>query len=178
MEELMPQLSSYLIGTVGLLLLLAASAGLTVLRPRLNPEIGGSARFCLIVVLSVLAQAAHFIEEFLTRFFVRFPEVFGLQPWSETFFVSFNVVWLGLWVLALVGVRAGIIIAVLPLWFLGLAMVLNVLAHPVLALIAGGYFPGLLTAPLVGALGLLLVRELVRVTTPAKTTQKYGAGKI
>jgi hypothetical protein len=45
-------------------------------------------------------------------------------------------------------------------------MVLNLLAHPMLALRTGGYFPGLLTAPLVGVLGILTIGELVRVTAP------------
>jgi hypothetical protein len=121
----MPQLPSYATGTVGLALLLAVSAVLTAQRPVLNAEIRESRRFAAIAVLSILAPAAHFVEELLTRFFVRFPEALGLRPWSETFFVSFNVTWIALWVLALVGVRAGHAFATLPLWFLGLAMVLN-----------------------------------------------------
>ena len=162
----MPQLSSYLTGTVGLLALLVASVVLTAFRPQLDPEVRASTRFFTIVVLSILGQCFHFIEELQSRFFIRFPETLGLQPWSETFFVSFNVTWLGLWVMALLGVRAGLVIAACPLWFLGLAMVVNLLAHPLLALGAGGYFPGLLTTPLVGVLGILLIRELVRVTAP------------
>ena len=69
---------------------------------------------------------------------------------SETAFVWFNLTWLGIWGIALFAARAGFVIAVCPLWFLGLGMVLNLLAHPVLALSVGGYFPGLSTAPLVG----------------------------
>jgi len=48
---------------------------------------------------------------------------------------------LAIWVLALFAARAGLVIALFPLWFLGLGMVLNLLAHPILALRAGGYFP-------------------------------------
>ena len=40
----------------------------------------------------------------------------------------------------------------------------NGLAHPLLAIRAGGYFPGLATAPLVGVVGVMLFRRLLRIT--------------
>jgi hypothetical protein len=147
-----------------------ASVILTVIRPRLRPEVRRSARFFIVVGLTILAQCVHFLEEFRSHFFIRFPEAFGLQPFTETVFVSFNLTWLAIWVIALFAVRKGLVIAVCPIWFLGLAMVLNFLAHPILALRSGGYFPGLLTAPLVGVLGVLLIGELVRVTAPEIAT--------
>ena len=55
-------------------------------------------------------------------------------------------------------------VALFPLWFLGIASVANGLIHPLLALNAGGYFPGLVTSPLVGAVGALLLARLSRVT--------------
>ena len=143
-----------------------ASVILTVIRPHLRPKVRRSARFFIIVGLAILTQCVHFLEEFRSHFFIRFPEAFGLQPVTETVFVSFNLTWLAIWVIALLAVRGGLVIAVCPLWFLGLAMVLNLLAHPILALRSGGYFPGLLTAPLVGVFGVLLIRELVRATAP------------
>ena len=143
-----------------------ASVILTVIRPHLKPEVRRSARFFIVVALTILAQCVHFLEEFRSHFFIRFPEAFGLQPFTETVFDSFNLTWLAIWVIALFAVRAGLVIAVCPLWFLGLAMILNFLAHPILALRFGGYFPGLLTAPLVGVLGILLIREMVRITAP------------
>ena len=42
-------------------------------------------------------------------------------------------------------------------WFLAIASALNGIAHPVLSMMGGGYFPGLLTSPLVGILGTLRV---------------------
>ena len=56
-------------------------------------------------------------------------------------------------------------VALFPLWFLGVAGVANGLFHPLLALDAGGYFPGLVTSLLVAAVGLLLLAQLARVTT-------------
>lgn len=44
---------------------------------------------------------------------------------------------------------------------------MNGVAHPLLALSVGGYFPGLYTSPLVLLLGAALCRELVRATERA-----------
>jgi len=162
----MSRFSSYLPSTIALGIPMLASVALTVARPRLRPEAKTSARFLVILGLTILVQAVHFLEELRSEFFVRFPETFGLQPFGASFFVWFNVAWLVIWVLAVVAVRAGLAVATCPLWFLGLAMVLNFVAHPLLALLAGGYFPGLLTAPLLGALGALVLHELRLVTAP------------
>lgn len=162
----MSQPSSYLPSIVVLAPLLIAAVVLTAIRPRLRPEVRVSSRFLVVVGLTIGAQSLHFLEELRFDLFSRFPQVFGLEPVSESSFVSINVTALATWVLSLFAVRAGLVIAVFPLWFLGLAMVLNVLLHPILALRAGGYFPGLLTAPLVGVLGVLSLRQLARVTAP------------
>lgn len=166
----MPQLSSYLPSFLALFMLLIASVVLTVVRPRLRPEVKASTRFLAVVGLTILGQCLHFFEEWRSRLYIRLPETFDLQPLTESLFVSFNVTWLAIWVISLLAVRAGLVIALCPLWFLGLAMVFNLFAHPLLALVDGGYFPGLVTAPLVGVLGILAIRELVRVTAPEAAT--------
>jgi hypothetical protein len=79
-------------------------------------------------------------------------------------FVSFNLAWLGIWALSAWGLARRHQVALFPLWFLGIASVANGLAHPLLALNAGGYFPGLATSPLVAAVGALLLVRLSRVT--------------
>jgi hypothetical protein len=90
-----------------------------------------------------------------------------LPPWSTAFFVSFNLAWLALWVLSVFGLRAGYRPAFFPLWFLALAMIANGVAHPLLSMVAGGYFPGLISSPAVGVVGALLLSRLRRVTAPA-----------
>lgn len=146
--------------------LLLASVVLTVLRPHLRPDVRRSTRFFAVVGATILIQALHFFEEWRSGFFIEFPEIFGLPPMSETVFVWFNLTWLVIWAVALFASRAGFVIALCPLWFLGLGMALNLVAHPALALSVGGYFPGLLTAPLVGVLGILVIGELVKATAP------------
>jgi len=43
-------------------------------------------------------------------------------------------------------------------------MIVNGVGHPLWALRAGGYFPGLLTAPPVAIAGLVVLRRLLAVT--------------
>ena len=115
-------------------------------------------------LITVLVQATHFAEELVTGFHERFPALFGLAPMPLRFFVAFNVAWLAIWGLAVWGLAARRRAALFPLWFLGIAGVVNGFAHPSLSVFAGGYFPGLLTSPAIGVLGFLLLRRLLRVT--------------
>jgi hypothetical protein len=89
----------------------------------------------------------------------------GLSPWSLRFFVTFNLFWLAVWGLSLWGLKARWQAALFPLWFLGLGCLVNGLAHPAFSLRTGGYFPGLFTSPLVGLVGIFLLRRLSVITT-------------
>lgn len=117
-----------------------------------------------LAVVAVLAQAAHFTEELTTGFHERFPAVFGLAAMSLGFFVAFNVAWLVIWSLSAWGLAAQRRSALFPLWFLGIACTVNGVAHPALSVLAGTYFPGVASSPVVGFLGVLLLRRLLVVT--------------
>ena len=158
-------MSTYLNGTLGLAVLFALAIVLTIARPNITRETGVLRRASITIIATLAAQVLHFAEELGTQFYVRFPVELGLQPWSKRFFVVFNVVWLAVWVASLLAVRARLVPALVPLWFLGLAMALNGVAHPVLALRAGGYFPGLATTPIVALGGGILLYQLFRVTS-------------
>jgi hypothetical protein len=157
-------LRSILLGTAGLGVAALAALVLTLVRGGPSAgraELRAAARLAALVVL---VQAAHFGEELVTGFQRHFPEALGLAPWPAAFFVPFNLFWLAVWALACRRLAAGSRLALLVLWFLGLAAVANGVAHPLLAARAGGYFPGLVTAPLLGVAGLLLLRRLASVT--------------
>ena len=79
-------------------------------------------------------------------------------------FVSVNLVALAVWVLSVPALKARVSAALFPLWFLAVASVSNALLHPALAIATGGYFPGVLTSPVVGLAGLFLLRGLARIT--------------
>jgi hypothetical protein len=156
---------SELVGTAGLTVAAIAAALLTVLRVPVAAPVDERRRTTMLFCLGLLFQSLHFAEEFATRFFDRFPPVLGLSPWSPTFFVIFNLCWIGIWICAAFGLQAGYRSAFFPVWFFAIAAITNGLAHPILSLRVGGYFPGLLTAPLLGVVGILLWSRLIAATT-------------
>ncbi len=123
-----------------------------------------------IAVVAIIAQAAHFTEELLTGLHERFPALFGLGPMSLGFFVSFNIAWLVVWSLCAWSLAARHRAALFPLWFLSIGCIANGIAHPSLSAFVGGYFPGLVTSPVVGTLGVLLLRRLLLVTHAADSS--------
>ena len=160
----MPQPSSLTPTIIALAFPAAAAVILTALRPRLRPDLRVGRRLSLVVGLTITGQVLHFAEELNTRLYVEFPAIFGLPPVPASVFIWANLVMLAIWLASLFAVRGGIVIGLLPLWFLGFCMLLNLFLHPYLALRAGDYFSGVLTAPIVGLLGIFTLRELVRVT--------------
>jgi len=119
-----------------------------------------------LFVLGLGCQMAHFAEEYATEFYRRFPETLGLAPWSSAFFVIFNVSWFVIWGWAAFGLREGYRAAYFPVWFFAITATANAFAHPLLALRARGYFPGLITSPILGLVGVWLFVGLVRLTEP------------
>jgi hypothetical protein len=152
-------LRSILLGLIPLQVILIMALGLAVVRP---PRADTTARDRLIALflIGVAAQSIHFIEEFVTGFYCKWPEFLGLSPWSAEFFVTFNVSWIAVWALSAAGLRAGIRAALFPTWFFAIGMTVNLVGHPLLALNAGGYFPGLWTSPVVGVIGVMLLGRL------------------
>ncbi len=159
-----PDIRSVLSGTAGLSVLVIISVVLTIARPHVSPDPGVRRRFLLILAAAIVGQCVHFAEELATGFHLRFPVLLGLSPWTLTFFVWFNLGWIVVWVLAAFGLRIGLVVALVPVWFLALALLLNGVAHPLMALREGAYFPGLYSSPLVGLLGILLLGGLRKLT--------------
>lgn len=120
-----------------------------------------------IVLITILFQATHFVEELSAGLHERLPALFDLPPMPLQFFVWFNIAWLAIWCLSAWGLAARLRPALFPLWFLGIGCIVNGVAHPSLSILAGGYFPGLVTSPIVGVAGVFLLRRLVLVTDAA-----------
>ena len=160
-------LRNILVGSVGLDVAAVAALVLTMQRvPRATPP-----DFVLLGWATVAIQALHFLEELVTGFETRFPVLLGLGAWPETFFVSFNLTWLVIWAAALVTVGR-FRVALFPLWFLAIAAMANGIFHPLAAVAVHGYFPGLLTAPLLGLAGVPLFARLMRFTQPARVVRE------
>jgi hypothetical protein len=113
-----------------------------------------------VYVAAVFVQCVHLTEEVWTGFYRVFPVVMGGAPWSERQFMIFNFLWLGLFFAVALGIRQQMRPAYVGSLFLAIGGgILNGLGHVVLALRAGGYFPGAYTAPLVLVAGYVLLRR-------------------
>lgn len=110
-------------------------------------------------------QGAHFAEEWATGFHVRFPALIGLDPMPLSFFVTINLVWLAIWIVSIPFLRVGRKAAFFAAWFLAIAGMLNGVAHPIMAISSDGYFPGLITSPIIGIAGVLLWQRLQTATS-------------
>lgn len=152
------QLLSILLGTAGLTaaafvaLAIAAARGLPAL------TVPAISRWTL---LGVLVHGGHFAEEAATGFHRQFPAMLGLTEWPLEFFLIFNLIWMAIWLACLPAMRRSPRLAAFPIWFLAIASTANGVVHPLLALLVGGYFPGLWTSPLAGLAGLGLLRQLL-----------------
>jgi hypothetical protein len=125
----------------------------------------------LAFLLVVVAQAAHSVEEYTTRLYEVFaPARIASGLVSEELAVGFLAVnaalvafGVGCWALP---VRSGWRSARAVAWFWALLELGNGLGHSALALSRGGYFPGVLTAPLLLASGGWLALRLARHPAP------------
>jgi hypothetical protein len=106
--------------------------------------------------LATVVQGIHFAEEASTGFPERLGEVLGLPGMSFSFFVVFNLAWLGIWFASIPGLRSARPAAFFAAWFLAIAGMANGVAHPLLAIAAREYFPGLLSSPFIAAASIWL----------------------
>jgi hypothetical protein len=117
-----------------------------------------------LYLVGISVQCAHFLEEYLTGFYEEeyFPPrlLFGLKSMSVQLFVAINIVGLTIFILAALGFLNRIKFAEFIIWFFAIAMVINGLVHPFLALMTFSYFSGTITAPFNLFVGLCLLKRL------------------
>ncbi len=116
--------------------------------------------------VAVILQGIHFTEELVTGFHERFPAIFGLEAIPVSIFIAFNVLWLMAWSASIRGIEKTVTIAYFAAWFLAIAGILNGIAHPMLALAEGSYFPGLFSSPFIAIACVALWRRLIIATRP------------
>ena len=121
-----------------------------------------------VLGITTVIQAAHFAEEWSTGFHIQFPALMGLDPMPLFFFVPFNTAWIVIWIVSMPLLGRGNRPAFFAAWFLALAAMLNGVAHPLMAIAAGGYFPGLITSPFIGVAGLILWQRLREATSQSR----------
>ncbi len=151
-----------------LVLGLAALAALLLVSSRGSPPERGAERrnAARVLALAAVVQGIHFAEEASTGFHDRLGPLFGLPSMPFSMFVVFNVAWLGIWIASVPGIRAAHPAAFFAAWFLAIAGMFNGIAHPLLTLAAGEYFPGLLSSPIIGIVSIWLFVRLRAATRP------------
>jgi hypothetical protein len=122
-------------------------------------------------ILLIAAQALHSVEEYAFRLYDLLAparavaDAFGVARPLGFAIANSLLVGFGLWCW-LARVRPGRGGARALAWFWALLEIANGLAHLTLAALAGGYFPGLATAPLLIGIGLWLALGLTRRSNP------------
>ncbi len=116
------------------------------------------------LTVALVMQSVHFAEEAGTGFPERLAALLGLPAMPFSFFISFNLIWIGIWIVSVPGLRSARTGAFFASWFLAVAAMFNAIAHPLLAVAAGGYFPGLVSSPFIGAAGVWLWVNLEKST--------------
>ena len=146
---------------------LVAVVAVRLAQRRSSPVEAEKERRAAAAVLGVATaiQGAHFAEEWLTGFHARFPALLGLEPMPLSFFVSFNLAWIVIWIVSIPFLRLGRRPAFFAAWFMAIAAMLNGVAHPLMAIASGGYFPGLITSPIIGIAGAILSQRLRSATS-------------
>ena len=146
---------------------LAAIVAVRLAQRRSSPVEAAAERNAASTVLgfATAIQSAHFAEELVTGFHTRFPALLGLDPMPLSFFVAFNLAWIAIWIVSNPFLRLGKRPAFFAAWFLAIAGILNGVAHPMMAIASGGYFPGLITSPVIGLAGVILWQRLQKATS-------------
>lgn len=152
-----------------LVLGLAAVAAIFLAQNRPSPPENTARRLAAsrALALALVVQGIHFAEEALTGFPERLGALLGIPAMPMPFFLVFNLVWLGIWVVSVPGIRSSRTGAFFAAWFLAIAGMFNAIAHPLLAIAANAYFPGLVSSPFIGAAGACLWLRL-REATPVR----------
>ena len=111
------------------------------------------------VLIAVAVQLLHFSEETMFDFHILLPQLFGLPAMPLRAFIAFNCAWIVIWLLG-TQLKQTQTLVIATFWFLAIASAMNGLAHPLFALLTAGYFPGLVTSPLAGVVGFILLSRL------------------
>lgn len=153
------KLPSELVGTAPLFALLLLAVIIAVRSPVQRES---ASRIVPVACLVLALQLIHFAEEYANEFHRRLPQFWGLEAWSDSFFLAFNFIWIAVWALSILALARGrtSLASLTTVWFLALAGCVNGVAHPALSLAAGEIFPGIFSSIPLGLAGLALCRAL------------------
>lgn len=114
-----------------------------------------------LYLAGIALQVLHLGEEYLTGFQTALPAFVG-DEWSDSQFLIFNFIWIFIFISAAIGVFQKFTTAYLIVFFYAImGGIVNGIAHPLLSIIQGNYFPGTFTALPALVVGVLLLRQLL-----------------
>lgn len=119
-----------------------------------------------IYLIAVGWQLLHFAEEYVTEFYIKFPQIVdGSDPYPIKTFVMFNMAAYFVFIMGgVLGILKGHRLAMLPVWFFVLYGVCgNLIAHIVFAYMNRGYFSGLYTALGYAIIAPILLKRLLSI---------------
>lgn len=118
-----------------------------------------------LYLLAIALQLIHFTEEYLTGFTTKLPKILGGEPYPVDYWLTFNMIAYAIFILG------GIALfkkmkewMIIPVFFILIGVLFNGVAHLLLAVYVGGYFPGLFTALIYLVLGPLLLLKINEIT--------------
>lgn len=121
-------------------------------------------RTLAVFAVGIAIQGAHFLEEWATGFATEFPALLGYE-WSGRRFVAFNLAWMLGFGAAALGVLRRVPEALLVVWFFAFVAIANGVLHVAVAAWRAAYFPGVVTAPALLAVGTVLLARLSEITS-------------
>jgi hypothetical protein len=120
-------------------------------------------RFAPIYFTLIAWQGLHLAEEFVTGFYLHFPQLYDTAPYSQNLFVCFNMAAYFVFSIGcLLTLGPGPRFLLVPvLFFLVYGAVGNAVTHTWWVLLRGEYFPGFWTAQAYWVLGPLALSRLL-----------------
>jgi len=147
---------------------LAALVSLILVQTRHSPpgKLAERTMAARALLIATGIQGVHFTEEVVTGFHESLPALFGLPAMSFSLFLAFNLVWLGIWFASVPALKSAYRFAFFAAWFLAIAGLVNGFAHPLLAIAANEYFPGLASSPFIFGASVWLWIKLRNASLP------------
>jgi hypothetical protein len=126
-------------------------------------ELPTSSAFLPLFFALLTVQFIHFAEEFTTKFDTKFPLLYGGMPYSDNFFVTFNMIAYSVFALScILAFTKNIRFLLFPaLFFIICGAIGNAISHTWWSLYLRSYFPGLITAQIFWIAGPFVLYKLV-----------------
>lgn len=114
-------------------------------------------------LFAMAIQLIHFLEEYKTGFIEKLPALVDQVPYPLDDWIALNMIAYAVFVLGGIVLHRRIhALLIIPVFFILIGVVFNGIAHVLLSLYVGGYFPGLITALIYIVLGPYLVRLMFK----------------